>query len=672
LARVLILDGHSAAALAFTRSLGRAGYWVAVGANRGIFAAATLSRYCQAKLEYPVSTEEADVFTAAVAEFVRRNRIELVVPVTDWTTWPLSRYRERLDGICRLALPTHEALEIASDKYRTIELARSQNVPAPETWLIQSVAHLHALPELSFPVVVKDRFSVRWQADKAVFGSVAYAYSAADLVRQVEQRLGQAGDVLVQSFVAGTGIGFSCFAVGTEICLPFAWQRIREIDPRGSGSSARKSIALDSNLRDLSESLIKGANFQGLAMVEYKRELATGQLELMEINGRPWGSLQLPIVSGINYPLHMVRWILEGVNPPREIAYKKGITCRRMVGELTHLDNLRRGKPPQWPGPYPSFWGSLMRVAAPWSPGMRYDDLSLSDPRPGLSEIANWFRIRLGRKSRGPSNARKKTARGIVHCHTAYSCDGKLNLPEFCRLLRREGFSFVGITEHTQGLSAERYEAFVRECGQQSDQNFVAIPGLEFRCEDGVEIAGIGISRWMEDKRSDEMTVAIRSAGGFSIWVHPFKNGKWQGPFLQCDAVEVMNGKLDGVLAPNLALLRKYKKQQRACQDAHAIFGLDFHNTRQPLAVWVECEVEALTREAILAALRGGHFMNCVVHGTMSSSGEITARDYARLAGLRGAYLVWRSILRTVPNRGRELLVSASRPLVRMLKRRGG
>jgi len=395
---VLVLDGHSAAALAFTRSLGRAGHWVAVGSNHGIFAAAELSRFCERSFRYPASTDDAETFVASVAEFVRGNRIELVVPVTDWTTLPLARLGSQLSQLCRVALPSHDALELASDKHCTLTLARSLSIPVPDTWLIHSQQDLDRLPDLDFPIVVKDRFSVRWVGNKAVLGSVAYAYSPEELWGKVELRLEQAGDVLVQSFVTGAGVGFSGFAVNEEIRLPFQWERVRETDPRGSGSSARKSVPLDPDILELSRALVLKAGFQGIAMVEYKREATTGRPVLMEINGRPWGSIQLAIASGIDYPRHVADWYLSGRIPPHEIQYRQGITCRRVVGELTHLENLRRGRPNGWPGPYPKFWSNLVKISIPWYPGMRYDELSVSDPRPGAAEIANWFRVRMRKK----------------------------------------------------------------------------------------------------------------------------------------------------------------------------------------------------------------------------------------------------------------------------------
>jgi predicted ATP-grasp superfamily ATP-dependent carboligase len=393
LARILVLDGHSAAALPVTRSAGRAGHWVAVGANRGVFAAAKLSRYCRMVLDYPVSTSEAQAFVQSILEFVRANQIDLVVPLTDWTLGPLSVERERFSGLCPLAMPSHSAIEFASDKFRTIELAQEVGIGVPKTHLVQSLADLSGLKEFEFPAVVKDRFSVRWIQQKAVFGVVAYAYSPQDLQKRVADRLEKAGDVLVQEFVSGQGIGFSCFVAGGKSFLPFQWLRVREVDPRGSASSARKSISLDDALVSQSQQLINRMGFEGIAMVEYKRT-SDGPLILMEVNGRPWGSIGLPFAAGIDYPRYLINWWLEGKLPPGKIAYREEILCRRAVGELTHLSNIRAGRPADWSATYPKFWPTLLRMSLPWRPGMCYDDLWISDLRPGIAALRNWFQVR--------------------------------------------------------------------------------------------------------------------------------------------------------------------------------------------------------------------------------------------------------------------------------------
>ena len=393
MARILVLDGHSAAALSVTRSAGLAGHWVAVGANRGAFAAAKLSRYCRLALDYPVSTSAPQAFLDSIVEFVKTHHFDLVLPVTDWTLGPLSAERERFAGQCRLAIPSPSAVEFASDKFRTVQQARQFGIGVPKTTLVQSPADLSGHADFGFPAVVKDRFSVRWIGHKAVFGSVSYAYSKEELEQKAADRLQKAGDVLIQEFVSGEGFGFSCFVVGGQFFLPFQWLRVREVDPRGSASSARKSLPLDDDLVHRSTQLIAAMGFEGIAMVEYKRA-TDGSLILMEINGRPWGSIGLPYACGIDYARYLIDWSLSGTLPPQEIAYRENVLCRRAVGELTHLSNIRSGPPAHWSSGYPRFWPTLFCMALPWRPGMCYDDLWISDLRPGIAGLRNWFQVR--------------------------------------------------------------------------------------------------------------------------------------------------------------------------------------------------------------------------------------------------------------------------------------
>ena len=388
-----MLDGHSPAALACVRSLGRAQHWVAVGANQGIHAPAALSRYCRLSTRYPVPSEDASGFVEAVLEFARQNAIDLIIPVTDWTVMPLSKHREQFQGWSRLALGPHAALELAADKFQTVCMARELRIPVPETTLVSSVEDLRRTAiELGYPAVVKDRFSVRWKANRAVMGSVSYAYSKEDLQQKVELRLKEAADVLIQEFVQGGGIGFSCLAAEENICLPFMWSRVREIDPRGSGSSAQQSIPMMAEVHEASSALVRRAGLQGICMVEFKRPHNGAPLVLMEINARPWGSLQLPISCGIDYPLLWLDWLLTGKLPPSAIDYKNGVTCRRLVSELTHLEHAFHGTPSGWPVPYPGFFRTLLKLSVPWYPGMRYADVWFSDPRPGFAGLAHWFR----------------------------------------------------------------------------------------------------------------------------------------------------------------------------------------------------------------------------------------------------------------------------------------
>ena len=397
--RVLVLDGHSSAALAFVRSLGRAGHWVAVGHKKGLFSAAACSRYCRAQVEYDSPTASASRFAQSVREFSRRFDAEIIAPMTEATVWPLAKHRTEFEPEIAVVAPGLSAMEKVSDKFWVSQTSPQFGILPPATSLIHDVKELEQVASWQFPIFIKDRFSIRWAEDHGVSGWVEYASTHESLTEKVQSRIDRTGEAFIQAYCPGVGIGISCLMLSGRAYLPFQWRRIREKDPRGSGSSTRVSVAINAQLLEFTEALLSSAGFEGLAMTEFRLDPASQQARILEVNGRPWGSMQLPVHCGLNYPLHAIEWYANQKAPPRSLAYEEGITCRWLAADLTHLKKVIAGKPKDWPLPYPPRLQTIVKMAAPWYPGLRYDDISLSDPWPGLVGLANWVRENFGANS---------------------------------------------------------------------------------------------------------------------------------------------------------------------------------------------------------------------------------------------------------------------------------
>ena len=71
-------------------------------------------------------------------------------------------------------------------------------------------------------------------------------------------------------------------------------------------------------------------------MIEYKRHTATGVPYLMEINGRFWGSLQLAIDAGADFPAHLMARAL-GAPLPAIPPFRSGLALRWEWGCIDHL-----------------------------------------------------------------------------------------------------------------------------------------------------------------------------------------------------------------------------------------------------------------------------------------------------------------------------------------------
>jgi predicted ATP-grasp superfamily ATP-dependent carboligase len=77
--------------------------------------------------------------------------------------------------------------------------------------------------------------------------------------------------------------------------------------PREGGPSVVARAVVNSRLRELGKRLLESLCWHGAAMVEFKRSDRDGEFYLMEINPKLWGSLDLAIQAGCNFPLWIAR-----------------------------------------------------------------------------------------------------------------------------------------------------------------------------------------------------------------------------------------------------------------------------------------------------------------------------------------------------------------------------
>ena len=164
-----------------------------------------------------------------------------------------------------------------------------------------------ALRELRAPFVVKPVQSKIWFEGEWIPTAVRYAADAAQL-REILQGTRWLGHVtlLVQECIHGEGQGvFALYDHGRPLAW-FAHRRVREKPPSGGISVVCESVPLDARMQAHAERLLSAAGWHGVAMVEFK--VATdGSPYVIEVNGRFWGSLQLAVDSGVDFPLMLYR-----------------------------------------------------------------------------------------------------------------------------------------------------------------------------------------------------------------------------------------------------------------------------------------------------------------------------------------------------------------------------
>lgn len=244
--KVFVTDGDERPALAITRSLGRRGMSVLVGEARP-GSLASSSRYCVRHITYPSPSQSPEAFGRFVQDLVERERVDLVVPVTDVTTHLVARHEDALRRHAAIAAPPFEAFDFASDKWSLLQRAAQCGIPIPRTHFVDGLDGLRPLlAHIDYPAVVKPARS-RIPTDAGwLSGSVQYAHSQSDVLRLYRTtEVLTSYPSLIQERIVGDGIGLFVLCDHGRLLAAFAHKRLREKPPSGGASVLCESVAVD-------------------------------------------------------------------------------------------------------------------------------------------------------------------------------------------------------------------------------------------------------------------------------------------------------------------------------------------------------------------------------------------------------------------------------------------
>ena len=335
---VLVLDGHSRAALETLQSLGRAGVQVDLAAESKD-CLAMHSRYAARKFQQPSQEKVADFHAWLRAQDQKRN-YALIVPATEASLLGLRQLDEN-DPLRRKAvIPGNHALDIALDKEKTWKLARDLGVPVPASMLFSSATKIGAAEQ--FPVVLKPTHSKVMLAGELRTLAVAVVKNEAERQEHLRRWL-PVTPVQQQQYVFGRGVGVELLFDHGKKVWHFAHERVHEYPLSGGASSYRRSIVPPANMITDAERLLAALKWHGAAMVEFKMD-AKGQYWLMEINPRLWGSLALSIDAGVDFPAGLLQ-IACGQQPAAQPQYKIHYYTRDLRTDVDWLKSNLRADP---------------------------------------------------------------------------------------------------------------------------------------------------------------------------------------------------------------------------------------------------------------------------------------------------------------------------------------
>ncbi len=368
MASVFLTDAQQRKTLAAARSLGRHGVSVGAGEETRV-ALALFSKYCRKAVAYPSPRRKPEEFLDWLTWFLRAHPFDVIFPMDDPALMAVARHREEFASVTRVPIPDHAALCLASDKAKTMALARDVGLACPRT-TVPSCVDTDSLQELArtldFPVVLKPRESSGSRGIRVVTSRSQFAASYIKVHRDYPYPM-------VQEYIPQGEKYDVCLLLNSDSVVRAAFvQRELRGYPLLAGPSTLQESVRRPELVDMAVALVRTVGWYGVCEVEFMVDPRNGEPVLMEVNPRFWGSLQMSIYAGIDFPYLLYRMAMEGDVSPA-FDYEVGLKCRWLLpGDVLHF----LANPERW-RLEPSFFDFL-------DPRTKDDIISAEDPGPTL------------------------------------------------------------------------------------------------------------------------------------------------------------------------------------------------------------------------------------------------------------------------------------------------
>ena len=391
---ILVVDGDTRPALAITRSLGAKGHRMVVGA-KAYPSLAQVSRHCREFFTYPDPVGDSAGFVDALVRTVRERHIDVVLPVTEITTALLVEQRSEIERYCRVPFPVAATFNAAANKVEVLALAEKLSVPIPLGVVVQRPGGQPQWPDgLQAPIVIKphrSRIKVdgRWSST-----AVAYAEDESELQAVLAAKNPAEYPVLLQQRIVGPGVGvFMCYQRG-RLVAQFSHRRLREKPPSGGVSVLCESAPVPPDALRHAQVLLNALQWDGVAMVEFKMDSADQTLKLMEINGRFWGSLQLAIDAGVDFPSLLIQTLADDPMPLLD-TYRIGVRSRWLIGDIDALlmRLFKREAELHLPPGHAGKLLSILSFLNSWQKDTYNEVIRFSDLNPAWHELRQWLGV---------------------------------------------------------------------------------------------------------------------------------------------------------------------------------------------------------------------------------------------------------------------------------------
>ena len=284
--KILVTDGGYSHSLGIIRSLNKCGHLVDCIGHPLCLSAFSRSLN---KVAYKQSYFKSDYINEFI-KFLKIEKYDFLIPIGANSVALVNKYREEISDNVIINLASYESINKCLNKDILMKLAKKLKVPIPKNYTKKDF--IKSDIENKFKV---NRYVIK-PASELSNSKIIYTSNLKEISKIIKSK----EKFLIQEYINGYGVGF--FAIYDNGILKdfFMHRRIRENPPSGGSSVCAESI-FDEQLFVYGKKILDELKWHGVAMVEFKKEVSSGKIYLMEVNPKFWASHDLAIESGINF-----------------------------------------------------------------------------------------------------------------------------------------------------------------------------------------------------------------------------------------------------------------------------------------------------------------------------------------------------------------------------------
>lgn len=323
---ILLTTAEWKGTLACMRSLARLGHRVVL-LSKSKFTPHIHSKYCKESIITP-REEEREVYINFLFEVLKKNKFDLVVPMSDMTVEYFSEMRNEIFKYTKLILPKKESVDIASRKDMTYRFALENKISIPKTFFPQNMEDVKKISNDSiYPCYIKYSKGAGGLGNRLALNKESLLFTFTNLKNIQDWPV-------IQVFAKGRYGNFVGVCDQGEIISYFIYESIRQY-PEKSGPNVYSLSFYDEDALKFSLKIVKALNWTGPINFDFIMK-KNNEILLIDINPRFPGSLQAASGSGVDLPSKLLEIVDGRAKKCLKKNYRENVLYRAVFLQEIH------------------------------------------------------------------------------------------------------------------------------------------------------------------------------------------------------------------------------------------------------------------------------------------------------------------------------------------------